>query len=102
MIVSQIYEGWKNKMFPAKEMKEWIEQTSAYRMAICKECPHNSIHTNSLRPDEHCTKCGCTLSAKTRCLSCQCPLEAPLWKPVLESQDEEHELKKMIQYAQPK
>jgi hypothetical protein len=28
--------------------------------------------------DVHCVSCGCTLSAKTRCVSCDCP--QGLWK----------------------
>ena len=46
----------------------------------------------SIRPDEHCTKCSCTLSAKTACLSCECPLMVPKWKAVL-TEDEEEILK---------
>jgi len=38
--------------------------------------------------DEHCVECGCTLSAKTKCLSCSCPLEQ--WKAVItETQEKE-------------
>lgn len=42
----------------------------------------------SLRPDVHCTHCGCTLSAKTRCLSCSCPIN--LWKEVITKEEEEN------------
>jgi len=35
---SQIYEGWKNNLFPADEIKEQIRQVSRDRMAICDQC----------------------------------------------------------------
>ena len=35
---SQIYEGWKNNLFPADDMKEHIRQISQERMAICDAC----------------------------------------------------------------
>lgn len=60
-------------------------------MEICKECPLFSENKKKLtdwttkRPDEHCTSCGCTLSAKARCLSCECPLKK--WLAVV-SQEE--------------
>lgn len=95
MKISQIYEGWKNKMFPAKEMKDWIEQVSSQRMAICNTCPLISTKHHSVRPDVHCIDCGCTLSAKTRCLSCDCPINK--WVAVLESLDEEHIIKRVIE-----
>jgi len=40
-----------------------------------------------VRPDAHCTNCGCTLSAKTKCLSCSCPLNK--WEAVLTDDEEE-------------
>jgi hypothetical protein len=87
-------------MFPPKEMKAWIEKVSAQRMEICNSCPMISTKHSSIRPDVHCTDCGCTLSAKTRCLSCSCPLPIPLWEAVLESLDEEHIIKKAIGYEE--
>ena len=86
-------------MFPAKEMKDWIEEISAKRMEICNNCPMISTKHSSIRPDVHCIDCGCTLSAKTRCLSCSCPLDPPLWEAVIESLDEEHIIKKAIDYG---
>lgn len=49
-------------------------------MEICRGCKYFSENRKkegykTKRPDEHCTDCGCTLSAKTACLSCECPLE---------------------------
>lgn len=74
MNLSQIYEGWKNNLFPASELKDIIAQVSEERLKICDGCEHHSKNHKGVRPDAHCTNCGCTLSAKTKCLSCSCPL----------------------------
>jgi hypothetical protein len=65
MSLSQIYEGWKNHLLPEERIKAFIENVSSERLAICELCPEHA----------HCTNCGCTLSAKTKCLTCECPLE---------------------------
>ena len=72
--VQQIYEGWKNKLLPESALKEHIELISKERSAICNMCPNHSKNKKTLRPDEHCLACGCTLSAKVACLSCSCPI----------------------------
>jgi hypothetical protein len=54
-------------------MKEKIMEVSEERLAICRSCPFHSSNFNSIRPDEHCTDCGCSLILKTKCLSCACP-----------------------------
>lgn len=54
-------------------MKEQIKQISEQRLEICNACPHHSKHHKTKRPDAHCRMCGCTLSARTACLSCSCP-----------------------------
>lgn len=85
MKIKQIVEGWKNHLFPSEDKKKTIEEISEERLAICKKCPeHSSIKKNysSLRIDEHCTLCGCTLSAKTKSFSSECPLGK--WKAVEE------------------
>lgn len=72
----EIAEGWRNHLIPPADMKEKIKQVSDYRLAICRACPHNSENVpdqGGIRPDEHCTMCGCTLVAKTKCFSCFCP-----------------------------
>ena len=57
-------------------------------MAICNGCEfHSKNKPNSLRPDVHCLDCGCTLSAKTACLSCQCPKNK--WLPVMTREQED-------------
>jgi len=95
---SQIYEGWRNKLVPPADMKEAIQATSEERMQICRGCEHFSENRKvtgwkTVRPDEHCTSCGCTLSAKTACLSCSCPKNK--WLSVI-SGDGEDELKAEI------
>jgi len=88
---SKLYEGWRNKLVPPAHLKEKIEETSAFRTNICRGCEFNSLYAkhSPLRPDEHCVECGCTVSAKTRCLSCECPLEIPKWNAVLTMEQEE-------------
>jgi hypothetical protein len=96
MSLSKIYEGWKNKLFPASHMKQLIEDTSKERMSHCNKCLFNSdirkekLGYKSVRPDVHCVNCGCTLSAKTRCLSCSCPEN--LWEALV-TRAEEDEIK---------
>jgi len=87
MSLTQIYEGWKNKLLPEERLKEQIDQVSAERMSICNNCKFHSKHHKTIRLDAHCVHCGCTLSAKTKCLSCACPTEK--WKPVMTREQEE-------------
>lgn len=68
--INEIGEGFKNHLFPKEEIKELIEQTSEERLNICKECEHykeNGFYKS-------CGKCGCSFPAKTKCLSCNCPI----------------------------
>ena len=92
--VGEIYEGWKNKLLPDADMVEQIDLVGAERLAICDACPNHSNKHKTVRPDAHCVSCGCTLSAKTKCLSCKCPIDK--WGAVLNDQQqdliEEHEL----------
>jgi len=91
---SQIYEGWRNKLIPPADMKDMIQQVSKERVAICNNCPfHSKNHNTPLRPDAHCTDCGCNLEAKAACLSCSCPQDK--WLAVVD-QDEEEQLKTNI------
>jgi hypothetical protein len=98
-ILSQIYEGWRNKLVPPAHLKNMIELTSKSRTDICLGCEHHSENAKrnkgykSIRPDHHCVECGCMLSAKTRCLSCECPLKK--WEAVM-SNIEEEQIKKQI------
>ena len=74
MSLSEMLEGWKNNLLPKEEMKTLIEAVHSERIAICEACEFHSKNQLSIRPDVHCTNCGCTLAAKTRCLSCSCPI----------------------------
>lgn len=87
MKINEIYEGWRNNLFPPDRLAQLIETTSATRMEICNNCEFHSKNHLTVRPDAHCTNCGCTLSAKTKCLSCNCPLLK--WKAVLTPEQEE-------------
>lgn len=80
--------GWRNKLLPPKELEEQINIVSAERMQICNKCPLHSKHHKSIRLDSHCTECGCTLSAKTKCLSCACPLNK--WTAMLTEKKKNH------------
>ena len=85
----KIYEGWKNHLFPSSYLKEIIKKVSKERMFICAECEHNSKLHKSIRPDEHCIICGCTLIAKTKCLSSDCADSPPRWKALITEEEEE-------------
>ncbi len=69
-------------MLPNSELKELIEQTYQRRNDVCNGCEFNSENRKrddkdfkTIRFDRHCTSCGCTLSAKLRSLSSDCPKE---------------------------
>lgn len=90
MSLSQIFEGWKNHLSPRDYLLEQINAAHTERMAICSTCPFNSLidkNASPLRWDEHCTKCGCTLSAKTKCLSCSCPIDK--WGALITPEEED-------------
>jgi len=92
---SQIYEGWRNKLVPPTDMKVLIHDVSEERLSICSKCPlHSKFHSTPLRPDNHCTDCGCNLEAKTACLSCSCPQNK--WDAVMGNPEEEDQLKKDV------
>ena len=77
MSLNKIVEGWKNHLSPANNEKEIIAKVSQERLDICTQCEEHSYNKpeyKTIRPDAHCTNCGCTLSAKTKCLTCECPL----------------------------
>jgi predicted nucleic acid-binding Zn ribbon protein len=86
--LSQIYEGWKNNLFPLDKLKDKILEVSSERMAICESCKNHSKNHKTIRPDNHCVSCGCTLSAKTKCLSCKCPIDK--WSEVLTKEQEKN------------
>lgn len=69
---NKILEGWRNNLFPPKELKELIKTTKEERLEICKNCPFNSTH-GKITGFSKCKSCGCPLQSKSACLSCQCP-----------------------------
>lgn len=91
MNISDIYEGWRNHLFPPHKIVNIIKSISRSRRRICDGCAYNSKFLEGFkwRPDIYCTLCGCTLSAKTKCLSCECPDNPPRWKAVLTEEQEE-------------
>jgi len=75
--VKHVWEGWKNHLLPDERNKAFIEYISKERNDICIQCNEHSYNKpeyTTIRPDAHCTNCGCTLAAKTKCLTCECPL----------------------------
>ena len=90
MSLGQIFEGWKNHFLPEEREKAFIEHVSQERLAICNACEEHSSNKKdykSIRIDAHFTNCGCTLSAKTKCLTCECPLKKWLPQPITEDND---------------
>ena len=61
--LEEIYNGWKNYIFPNKEMEELAKK----RAAICVDCP-------KLKSNNICSVCGCYIPAKTRSKTSRCPL----------------------------
>lgn len=94
--IKGILEGTWNSIF----LKEEIEKVAKARDEICRGCSMNSDHAKrfnkykSLRPDFHCTVCGCDLHLKTRALSQNCPLNK--WVAEM-SEEEAHELSKKLE-----
>jgi hypothetical protein len=87
MSLNQIIEGWKNHLLPEERKRAFLEHVSSTRLATCNECEEHSSNKKeykSLRLDAHCTNCGCTLAAKTKCLTCECPLKKWLPQPMPE------------------
>jgi len=75
MSLNQIIEGWMNHLLPEERNRAFIEYIANERIHICEGCDNHSKHHKSIRPDAHCVSCGCTLAAKTKCLTCECPLK---------------------------
>lgn len=95
----QISEGLKNSVFK----KEHVEQIAEARMKVCEECPHIDLEGSTcMVPGTQpcCGICGCKLSLKVRCLSCECPDEEfSRWSSVM-TQEKEDELKEELGYSE--
>lgn len=61
--LDEIYQGWKNYIFPSPAM----EKLAKKRVAICVSCP-------KLKSNNVCASCGCYIPAKTRSPRSRCPL----------------------------
>jgi hypothetical protein len=75
--ITQIMEGWAHNLTPKQLLNQQVIDVSTERMLICNSCEEHSSNKKdykTIRPDAHCTNCGCTLAAKTKCLTCECPL----------------------------
>lgn len=66
----EIAEGWANRILKP----EHVERVARTRLNICNTCHWNSKFHKTMRPDVHCTKCGCTIEAKVRSMESECPI----------------------------
>ena len=73
--LKDIVEGYRNAIIPPEKLKDVIKVVTEERKKICDNCSYHSKFHKSIRPDEHCTHCGCTLYAKQACLHCKCPID---------------------------
>jgi hypothetical protein len=86
----QILEG----TFNLAKKNEFVEEVSAYRMAICNTCTYKSASEGCGIPGTGpcCSACGCSLKIKTRSLSSACGAiekdEPPKWLPVMSPKQE--------------
>jgi hypothetical protein len=76
--LNEIYNGWKNYIFPNKE----VEAIAKQRAKICAGCEQAvKMAFDELMPDNTlkeieglcCNICECPLSTKTRSLDTKCP-----------------------------
>lgn len=65
-----------------KEKDQRIKEIVAERLAICNDCPFQSVNAVEKYgmpvdplPYIHCTFCKCELVAKVHCLKCNCGIE---------------------------
>lgn len=93
-----ILEGLNNRFLSKGEFKKQVEAVYEERMKVCEGCEWNSKNQDKVGP-VRCLKCGCTLSLKGRCLSCECPLHSSFpekyWGPVISKTQEADILEKM-------
>lgn len=66
-LLEQIYDGWKNYIFPNEEM----ELLAKKRIRFCVDCD------KLIKQSKICGKCGCYVPAKVRSKKSKCPLN--LW-----------------------
>lgn len=63
--LEEIYEGWKNYIFPNKQ----IEELAKKRINLCVSCDQFRVDT------KRCGSCGCFMPAKVRSELSKCPLK---------------------------
>ena len=63
-ILSEIISGWKNYVFPNKE----VEKIATNRMMTCLDCP-------KLKSNKRCALCRCFMPVKVRSMKSTCPLK---------------------------
>lgn len=72
--------------------QQWIRDLARHRYDnFCDTCEDNSKNKKNyttVRPDEHCTLCGCNLEYKTHQLSSGCPKF--LWKAEVSKKEAEN------------
>lgn len=99
MKLQEVYEGWKNLLIPASDLKNKIKEVKERRTKLCKGCKYHSSKNKSLLSlVPHCTLCKCPTASKTACLSCSCALvnyenygiekQEPLWLAEIGDDDE--------------
>lgn len=82
----EIIDGWMHLAFK----NDAVEKIATARLNICNTCEYNSRRKNSLRPDVHCMKCGCTLASKVRSMESECPIGK--W-PSIKQNNEKQEIR---------
>ena len=77
--LQRIVEGWKNYIFPNKE----VETIAKVRALRCATCDFNKDMLDSALPDilkpkdvtiSVCTKCYCPIAQKTRSMDSECEI----------------------------
>jgi hypothetical protein len=65
-LLNEIFEGWKNYIFPSPE----IETEAKRRITICvkNEC-------GKFTKNKTCRLCGCYMPAKVRSVKSRCPIQ---------------------------
>ncbi|SEW21367.1 hypothetical protein SAMN05428988_3203 [Chitinophaga sp. YR573] len=94
------WKGLTQGIYNAVLGKQWIKDLAAYRMnTYCSPCEFNSKNAialsgyTTIRPDHHCTRCGCNLEWKTHQLSSSCPVSK--WQAEV-SQEQANEITKQL------
>jgi hypothetical protein len=79
--IAIIYDGWKNYIFPSKE----VEEIAKERAEICASCDYMKEITRNWGAGSlqyvGCSLCGCPISKKVRSMNSKncCSLNPPKW-----------------------